>query len=112
MNADQITAALARIATANGVSHDGETAPLVVGDRFTKRVDRSYRIDGQRKTHGLLLLCEVTDVDERGFQYRTVEVLEETDRPDFATDSAPTQGSCAWFGWYAGTGRGDLAKVA
>jgi len=93
------------------------TAALQVNDRFTKRADRTYRVDGQRRTHGLLLLCEVTGLVDGtyttgGFTYRVVEVLEETNRPDFDGVYTPAEGTISWFGWDAAKGRGDVTTVA
>lgn len=85
---------------------------LKVSDRFTKKSSRRYTEDGERRVHCLTLLCEVTSVNSVGFEWRTVEVLTEENRPTTFEAFVPFEGSTAWFGWEAALTRGDVARVA
>lgn len=79
---------------------------VTFGTRFTARQSLAYQINGERHYHTRTLLQEVTGLTETGFDYRTVEVLAEDNRPDFA--ATPTGGQMAWFGWRAAAARGDV----
>jgi hypothetical protein len=84
---------------------------IEIGTRFTRRSERTYREDGERKVFAQTVLAEVVSIDAVGFEWRVVEVLAETDRPGFDQDSRPTGGSTAWFGWDAAVARGDVKVV-
>lgn len=91
---------------------NAQTTALKIADRFTKNSRSRYTENGERRTHSLQLLCEVTSINAVGFSWRVIEVLSEEDRPTTFEAFVPTGGDTAWFGWDAALGRGDVQKVA
>lgn len=98
---------------------------LTVSDRFTKKDSSGWMdADGNRQRHEYTILCEVVSTNAVGFEWRRLEVLEESNRPTTAelatvkgvtpTEGAfiATKGRTAWFGWEAAVNRGDAERVA
>lgn len=81
---------------------------VAVGTRFDLTEARGYN-RGQN-THTITTRREVVSVDAIGFETIVLEIIAETDRPEFA--ATPTRGSMAWFGYDAAVKAGRVSNVS
>jgi hypothetical protein len=80
-----------------------------VGDRFISTDDRTYTEAGVKGVHHTEVMYEITELTDRGFEAKAVEVVAESGRPEFA--STPRSTSMAWFGWDNGIAKGRIRLV-
>lgn len=69
-----------------------------VGQVFTSQESRDWKDEaGEKHTHAYTVLGEVTGVFTRGFTWKTLEIKDETGRPEESFAFTPDRGETAWF---------------
>jgi hypothetical protein len=70
------------------------TSSIEVGTKFQMTTSSKWTSEKTKGIHTFTFVSEVTSVDSKGIEYKTIKVVSETGRPTFKNvSSCPTQGS-------------------